>query len=81
MTASPSQNPSGRLVHLEIEVPGTPEQVWQAIATSTGLAGWIFPTEIEPREGGAMVIHRAPYGGDAPAKVSAFLGPAIRRGR
>jgi uncharacterized protein YndB with AHSA1/START domain len=75
MTSAESQDPSGRLVHLEIEVPGTPEQVWQAIATSAGLAGWIFPTDIEPREGGAMVIHRAPYGGDAPATVSAWDPP------
>jgi uncharacterized protein YndB with AHSA1/START domain len=75
MTPAEPQHPSGRLVHLDIEVPGTPEQVWHAIATSAGLAGWIFPTDIEPREGGAMVIHRAPYGGDAPATVSAWDPP------
>ena len=74
MNAS-DQNPSARLTRLEIEVPGTPDQVWEAIATGAGIGGWMFPTDIEPREGGAMTIHRAPYGGDAPATVTAFQPP------
>jgi hypothetical protein len=38
-------------VRREVELPGTPEQVWEAIATSAGNASWQFPTEIEPGEG------------------------------
>jgi uncharacterized protein YndB with AHSA1/START domain len=34
----------------EGDLPGTPEQVWDAI--TTGMAGWLWPTEIEPRLGG-----------------------------
>ncbi|NHC16539.1 SRPBCC family protein [Motilibacter deserti] len=37
-----------------IELPGTPEQVWQAIATAEGLKAWMVPAELEEREGGAV---------------------------
>jgi uncharacterized protein YndB with AHSA1/START domain len=69
------KKPSGVMVSREVEVDATPEQVWQAIATSAGNAGWLFPAEIEERTGGAMVIHRAPFGGDARATVTAFEAP------
>jgi hypothetical protein len=32
-----------RSVELEIEVPGTPEEVWQAIATAPGISSWKVP--------------------------------------
>ncbi|MFJ6567263.1 SRPBCC domain-containing protein [Streptomyces sp. NPDC091292] len=35
----------------ELEVDATPQQVWDAI--TTGTAGWLWPSEFEPREGGA----------------------------
>ena len=41
-----------RWVQSEVEVPGTPEEVWDAIATGPGVSSWFFPTEIEGREGG-----------------------------
>ncbi|MET8678958.1 SRPBCC domain-containing protein [Streptomyces sp. NPDC004647] len=44
----------------EFEVEATPEQVWEAI--TTGTAGWLWPMEYEPREGGA-----APFGGTVTA--------------
>jgi uncharacterized protein YndB with AHSA1/START domain len=41
-------------VRKEIELPATPEQVWDAIATGPGLDSWFMGrNEIEPREGGA----------------------------
>lgn len=43
-----------RWVEMEILVPGTPEQVWQAIATGPGYAAWFTKSEIEPRVGGAL---------------------------
>ena len=46
-----------RSVELEFEVPGTPEQVWQAIATGPGISSWFVPAEVEEREGGAIVFH------------------------
>ena len=48
--------------HLEfsVEVPGTPEQVWQAIATAKGMSAWFLPTEMEEREGGSLHFDMGP---------------------
>jgi uncharacterized protein YndB with AHSA1/START domain len=45
--------------HLEfsIEVPGTPDQVWAALATAPGISSWFLPTDLEEREGGTLVTH------------------------
>lgn len=45
-----------RWVEIEILVPGTPEQVWQAVATGPGNAAWFVKGEIEPRVGGAFSL-------------------------
>jgi uncharacterized protein YndB with AHSA1/START domain len=44
----------GRTIDLSVEVPGTPEEVWQAIATGPGISSWFVPAEVEEREGGAV---------------------------
>ena len=31
-------------LEFSVEVPGTPEQVWQAIATAKGMSAWFLPT-------------------------------------
>jgi uncharacterized protein YndB with AHSA1/START domain len=49
-----------RYIELEVDVPGTPEQVWQAIATGPGFTAWFCPAEIEERVGGAVVFHMGP---------------------
>lgn len=55
------KEPSGRRsVQVEIEVPGTPAQVWQAIATGPGVSSWFVPTQIEEREGGAVTASFGP---------------------
>lgn len=46
-----------RSVEMEIELPGTPEQIWQAMATGPGYSAWFVPTEIEEREGGTVRFH------------------------
>jgi uncharacterized protein YndB with AHSA1/START domain len=43
-----------RWVAAEVEVPGTPEEVWQAIATGPGISSWFVPTHVEERAGGAV---------------------------
>lgn len=63
-----------RSVELEFEVPGTPEQVWQAIATGPGISSWLFPTEVEEREGGAVAFHIGP-GMESAATVTAWEPP------
>jgi uncharacterized protein YndB with AHSA1/START domain len=42
---------------LTFELPGTPEQVWDAIATSGGISSWFLPTDVEECEGGAIVLY------------------------
>ena len=41
-------------LEFSVEVPGTPEQVWHAIATARGLSAWFLPTRLEEREGGVL---------------------------
>lgn len=40
-----------RYIQVEVEVPGTPEEVWQAIATGPGISSWFVPTSLEERDG------------------------------
>lgn len=54
-----------RSVQVEVEVPGTPEQVWQAIATGPGVSSWFVPTEVEVSEDGT------------PVKVVSNFGPGM----
>jgi uncharacterized protein YndB with AHSA1/START domain len=44
-------------LEFSIELPGSPEQVWNAIATSSGIGCWFLRTDVEEREGGAIAIH------------------------
>jgi uncharacterized protein YndB with AHSA1/START domain len=54
---TPSDNaPEPRSAEAQIEVPGTPEQVWAAIATGPGMSAWFVPAEIEEREGGRVAL-------------------------
>lgn len=41
-----------RSLELEIEVTGTPEEVWRAIATGPGISSWYVPHTVEERAGG-----------------------------
>ena len=54
---SVKKEPSGRRsVQVEVEVPGTPEEVWQAIATGPGISSWFVPTEFEERDGKPVAV-------------------------
>jgi uncharacterized protein YndB with AHSA1/START domain len=51
------KEPSGRRsVQVEVEVEGTPEQVWRAIATGPGISAWFVPTQLDGRVGGALSL-------------------------
>lgn len=65
-----------RSVQTELEVIGTPEQVWQAIATGPGISSWFVPTDIEERDGQpvAVTYHFAP-GMEPKAAVTAWDPP------
>jgi uncharacterized protein YndB with AHSA1/START domain len=54
---SVKKEPSGRRsVQIEIEVPGTPEEVWKAIATGPGISSWLVPAEFEERDGKPVAL-------------------------
>lgn len=54
---SVKQEASGRrYVQVEVEVPGTPEEVWQAIATGPGISSWFVPAEFEERDGTPVAV-------------------------
>jgi uncharacterized protein YndB with AHSA1/START domain len=65
-----------RSVQAEVEVPGTPEEVWQAIATGAGISSWFVPSEVEEREGGTAVSHFGPGTSmDSVATITAWDPP------
>jgi uncharacterized protein YndB with AHSA1/START domain len=45
-----------RSIQVEVEVPGTPEEVWQAIATGPGITSWFVPAEFEMRDGRPVAV-------------------------
>ncbi len=49
-----------RWVEMEFLVRGTPEQVWNAVATGPGLSSWFTETQVEERVGGSI---RFDFGG------------------
>ncbi|MEA3173528.1 MAG: hypothetical protein QOF42_939 [Gammaproteobacteria bacterium] len=50
-----------RSVQVEVEVPGTPEEVWKAIATGPGISSWFVPTVFEERDGKPVAV-RSKFG-------------------
>jgi uncharacterized protein YndB with AHSA1/START domain len=53
-----------RSVQVEVEVPGTPEEVWQAIATGPGISSWFVPASFE-------------HSGGKPVAVTMNFGPGM----
>ena len=54
---TPSPNPAEqRSIDVSVEVTGTPEQVWQAIATGPGISAWFVPAAIDDHEGGKLTL-------------------------
>jgi uncharacterized protein YndB with AHSA1/START domain len=67
-------NEEQRVIDLSVEVPGTPEEVWAAIATGPGITSWFIPHEIEEREGGTVTMDFGTFGKET-ALVSAWEPP------
>ncbi len=65
-----------RSIEVELEVPGTPEDVWQAIATGPGISSWFVPAEFEERDGKpvAVTMNFGP-GMDSRAELTAWDPP------
>ena len=65
-----------RKIDLSVEVVGTPEEVWTAIATGAGVSAWMHHTEIEPRPGGRYAYDMGD-GLNETGRVVAFEPPAL----
>ncbi len=76
---SVNKDTSGRRsVHVDVEVPGTPEEVWQAIATGPGISSWFVPSAFEEKDGRpvAVTMHFGP-GMVARSAVTAWDPPRM----
>jgi uncharacterized protein YndB with AHSA1/START domain len=56
---------------MQIEVPGTPEQVWEAIATGPGISAWFMPAEVQDDR---ITFHHM-AGGSSQAQVTHAEAP------
>jgi uncharacterized protein YndB with AHSA1/START domain len=63
-----------RRLEVEVEVPATPEQAWEAIATGPGITSWFMPAEVEGRVGGS-VVHYHDADTPSPGTVTAYDPP------
>ncbi|MEM7309559.1 MAG: SRPBCC domain-containing protein [Planctomycetota bacterium] len=63
-----------RRVQAEVVVPGTPEEVWRAIATGPGVSSWFVPTEVDEKVGGEVRASFGP-GMDSVSKIVAWDPP------
>ncbi len=46
-----------RRIEVEVELPVSPEQAWEAIATGDGITAWFMPAEVEEHAGGSVTHH------------------------
>jgi uncharacterized protein YndB with AHSA1/START domain len=63
-----------RWVQAEVEVPGTPEEVWEAIATGPGISSWFVPTQVDGRVGGSVTANFGP-GMDSVSRITEWAPP------
>ncbi len=70
-----NKDPSGkRSVQAEVDVPGTPEQVWEAIATGPGISSWFVPSSVDGRVGGTASSNFGP-GMESAGKIQTWEPP------
>jgi uncharacterized protein YndB with AHSA1/START domain len=75
VTTPNNDTPRRRSIELEVEVPGTPEQVWDAIATGPGITAWFVPAAVDEREGGSVSLDIMGEGMEASGVVTAWEPP------
>ena len=82
MTDPQPPDERGRAIELEVEVPGTVEEVWEAVATGPGITSWFIPMDVEERAGGEVVMDWGSFGRET-ADVVAWEAPhrVVFRGR
>ena len=63
-----------RWVEMDFVTPGTPEEVWQAMATGPGNTAWFTKTTVDERVGGEIRFDFGPDGGSS-GEVTAWEPP------
>ncbi|MBL8816401.1 MAG: SRPBCC domain-containing protein [Planctomyces sp.] len=63
-----------RSIEVEVEVPGTPEEVWKAIATGPGISSWFVPSTVEEKVDGEAKSNFGP-GMESVGKVKVWSPP------
>jgi uncharacterized protein YndB with AHSA1/START domain len=61
-------------LELRFELSGSPEQVWDAIATAEGISSWFLRTALDGREGGAIVTYMG-EGASSPGEITGWDPP------
>lgn len=75
-TPSDASSTGSRAIDLSVEVPGTPDEVWRAIATGPGISSWYVPHTVEERPGGAATASFGPGPEmQIPGRVAAWEPP------
>ena len=70
-----SPRPGTRAIDLDVAVPGTPEEVWEAVASGPGITAWFVPAKVEGRVGGTVELDFGPGYGSEVARVTAWEPP------
>jgi uncharacterized protein YndB with AHSA1/START domain len=74
---SPEQHDTSatRAVNLDIEVPGTPEEVWEAVASGPGITAWFVPARVDGRPDGTVELDFGPGLGVETARITTWDPP------
>jgi uncharacterized protein YndB with AHSA1/START domain len=75
MTPEQHDRPETRAIDLDVEVPGTPEQVWEAVASGPGITAWFVPASVDGRAGGTVELDFGPGYGAETARITAWEPP------
>jgi uncharacterized protein YndB with AHSA1/START domain len=72
MSSDAGNTPGTRAIHLDVEVPGTPEEVWEAVASGPGITAWFVPAKVDGRVGGTVELDFGPLYGSETARITAW---------
>jgi uncharacterized protein YndB with AHSA1/START domain len=72
MSSDQDNIPGTRAIDLDVEVPGTPEEVWEAVASGPGITAWFVPAKVDGRVGGTVELDFGPLYGSETARITAW---------
>jgi uncharacterized protein YndB with AHSA1/START domain len=75
MSSTAGDTPGTRPIDLDVEVPGTPEEVWEAVASGPGITAWFVPAKVDGRVGGTVELDFGPGYGTEAARITAWEPP------